>query len=403
MSADPQIEELREQKSRLYTKWREASAELSESRDVENRYALKQRVKILHDMYLSICEELRRIDPDKPKVKQRPRSQNGRGQQAVDVLMESGALWADLQGHTWSQFEGYTFGNVSTEPGVAASISMRLTNMVRQGLTNCTDRQKLCMMEFYANGKKMLDIAAEQGTTKSTISRIISRGRDNVQRYIAAKLLIPRCIDSEGYFDYMKFVNSCQLLTDRQREILFMMLAHDTSYADIGRYIQRHRSVITRTSNRVESRLYNVGVDVDVNLSAIKIRRRDWRRFSEKQLAEQLGLSPRFYYSTVLRGTMIQGIPILHYAVLQDYHRCGDARQTAKRMGCSFRWVQQLAAKYQDANISYTEILNQYNPQRPEKVPIPQNPYGAFGSGGRIVDRVNLETQKLIQSGEYEF
>lgn len=389
---DEALREARERKTLLYARRREALAAAREVRDPAERRRQQQRAKVLGEMYQEACEEVRRLDPSAPQRKP-PAKRQGTGGAALDVLLQSGALWADLDGYTWSQFAGHTWGGRKVETGRAAQA---LGRMVREGLERCTPRQQEILTAYYASDDTLEEIGRRLAVGKSSVSRCIRRGLGHVSQYVTAKLLLPRCIDRDGHFDYLTFVNSAQLLTERQREMLFLALSRDTSYRDIARYVDRTPSGVWRSVARMEQRLQGIGVDLDVGLSAVKVRRQDWEHITEKDLAQRLGLSPRFYFGIVRRGETVGGIPLLRYVALRRAEQLGDPGAAAVELGCSGQWVRKLLRLYQGVELPDVPVED-YRPVKPRRVKLPADPYAAMG-GDAIIDRIDAETYRKLRA-----
>lgn len=389
-----ELDEARARKSALWGRYKEARAAAAETRDPAERRRQQDRARILNAMYQEACADVRRLDPSAKQSREKWREENGSGGAALDALMRSGALWADLQGESWSRLSGYAWGGERASTGRA---TQALSRMVREGVERCTPRQKEVLLAYYTTEDTAVEIGARLGVDKSVISRTITRGLQRVSRHITAKLLIQRCVDRDGFFDYLTFVNSAQVLTERQREMMFLALAGDTSYTDMARYVQRHRSCVWRVVERVERNLNGLAVELDAGRSSVKIRRRDWEGLTEKELAQRLGLSARFYYGTVCRGRTAAGLPLLEYAALRRTRETGDPGLTAAELGCSVAWVKKTARKYQGLVLPDV-ALEPYHPVRPKRVRLPENPYAAFGEGGAIIDRIDGETYRALQA-----
>ena len=389
-----ELKEAREHKALLYSRYSEARAAASEARDPAERTRQKHRVGVLWTMYLEACEEVRRLDPEAVRAKPRKREDTSHSGAALEMLLQSGVLWADLEGYTWSRLAGYTWGGKAVNTGRAAQ---KLAGMVRDGLARCTPRQQEVMKAYYTSEDYESELADRLGVNKSSISRTITRGLQTVSRYVTAKLLIHRCVDKDGYFDYLTFVNSAHVLTERQRELMFLALSGDTSYRDMARYVGRNPSSVWRSVARMEDRLRGLGVELDVGLSTVKVRRQDWESVTEKELAQRLGLSPRFYFGVARWGERAGDIPLLHYVVLRRLEREPDPGAVAAEIGCSVDFVKQLRRKYRRVELPDVTVED-YRPVKLRRVKLPENPYAVFGEGGAIIDRIDAATYRAIQA-----
>lgn len=389
-----ELEAARDRKAQLYSRYRQAKAAASETRDPAERARQKHRAKVLWDMYREAQDEVRRLDPEAIRTKPKKSGETGHSGAALEVLLQSGALWADLEGYTWSQLAGYTWGGEKVNTGRAAQ---KLAQMVRDGLTRCTPRQQEVMKAYYTSEDYETEIGERLGVNKSVISRTIKRGLEHVSRYVTAKLLIQRCVDKDGYFDYLTFAASAQVLTERQREIMYMALAGDTSYRDMGSYLGRNQSSVWRTVDRMEDRLRGLGVDLNVDLSSVKVRRQDWESITQKELAQRLGLSARFWFGVARWGEKVGDIPLLHYVVLWRLEREPDPGAVAAELGCSKDFVKMLRRKYKGVELPDAPVED-YRPAKIHRVKLPDNPYAVFGEGGAIIDRIDAATYRAIQA-----
>lgn len=384
----------RERKTVLYSRYRQAKVAASETRDPAERRKQQHRVKMLWDMYQEACEEVRRLDPEAVRAKPKKSGEAGQSGAALEVLLQSGALWSDLEGCTWNQLAGYTWDGEKANTGRAART---LTRMVREGLARCTSKQQEYLLAYYTSEDYMRELGERFGVDKSAICRGVHRGLRHISRYVTAKLLIQRCVDKDGYFDYLTFINSCQILTDRQREMVFLLLSLDTSYGDMARYLRRNRSTVWRTADRVETRLRGIGVELDIDLSAVKVRRQDWESITEKELAQRLGLSARFWFGIARLGERVGDIPLLHYVILRRLEQEPDPGAVAVEMDCSQAFVKKLARMYRGVELPDASVED-YRPSKVKRVKLPENPYAAFGEGGKIIDCIDAATYRALQA-----
>ena len=51
-------------------------------------------------------------------------------------------------------------------------------------LNELTERQRICIVDYYLNGKKEKEIAKELGLHPSTVSRTLERARERLRRYL---------------------------------------------------------------------------------------------------------------------------------------------------------------------------------------------------------------------------
>lgn len=379
-----ELEQARGEKDGLYRRWQQAKQDALDAADPSERRRQQERARLLREMYQEACQRLRRLEGER-----RASAKNQSPQ--LDVNVNCGAVWADLEGTTWKQLDGRRWDEL---PGGGSGRQVKwVQELVRDAMRTCTPRQLVCLSAYYGEGLTLEEIGARLGVDFSTVGRTLKRGREHIERYITAKLLLGRCIDRQGRFDYMKFLNSAQVLTERQKEMVFLILAQDTSYQDIARYVQRSVSAVESAARRAGERLGALSVTVDADISAVTVERRDWAGRSEKQLAEDLGLTAAFYYRIVRRGETVDGVPLLYCAILNRLSAGEGVKETAAGLGCSAALVKQVRRKYDGRAVP--EFREDYRPRKPERVKAPENPFAAVGDA--VIDRIDAATYQALR------
>ncbi|MGM9608239.1 MAG: sigma factor-like helix-turn-helix DNA-binding protein [Oscillospiraceae bacterium] len=388
-----ELEQARTRKAELYQRCKQANAAFLDAADAAERVRQRERARILKEMYREACAEVRRLDPERTQTAP-PRGKKGKKPPTqMDSVLACGAIWADLEGTTWRELDGKSWSDL---PGAATGRQMkRIQELVRTAMAMCTPLQSKYLHAYYVEERTLEEIGERFGVDISTVSRTLKRGRRRIEQYVRAKLLLGRCVDDRGCFDYMKFLNSAGILTERQKEMVYLILARDTSYRDIAGYIGRTPSTVERTAERVEDKLGGLAVTVDAGWSAVRVERKDWTTRSEKKLAEDLGLSPAFYYRVVRRGERSGGVPLLYCAILNRLAAGHGVEQTAKALGCSAPLVKRVRRAYRDAPLP--AFREDYRPQTPPKAKLPDNPFVLLGGGDAIIDRIDAATYQALQ------
>lgn len=378
------IEQARQEKRELYSRWKQAGQAALDAREGAERRRQQEQARLLREMYQESCQRLRRLEgtADAPKKKRSAQ---------VDVNVNCGAVWADLEGVTWRKLEGRAWSEL---PVSGSGRQMRqIGQLVRAAAGLCSPAQLECLNAYYGEGLTLEEIGQRRGVDESTVSRTLKRARERVERYVTAKLLLGRCVDGKGRFDYMRFLNSTAILTERQKEMVYLILAKDTSYRDLAYWMGRTPSTVQRTAGRAEEKLGALAVEVDAGRSAVTVERRDWAGRSEKQLAQELGLSPAFYYRVVRRGECADGVPLLHCAVLNRLAAGESPAGTAAGLGCSVELVKRVRRRYGARTVS--GFREDYRPEVPRRVRLPENPFAAAGDA--VIDRIDAATYQALQ------
>ena len=399
--AEPTQQELQdaiEYRNKIFQRRKEVLESIPLIEDESERIRQELRAKALYGIYKDAAEEVKRLKlyfSDKKRVDlyKQHKSSN------MDIAMMMGNVWADLSGVTWNQLSNYTWGREKIEDDSEKDpIADYIKSIIKQGITKCTDRQRFYMTQYYGVGKTLQEIGEENNVNKSTVQRCIVRGLKHISNYVTAKLLIQKCIDKNGYFDYMLFVNSCDILTDRQKEILYLILCTDSKQVRIAEFVDRNRAVINHTINRIVERLNGLAVEMNLNYSSIKIHKEDLRQINEKHLAEDLGLYPAFYYGICKRNKKINSeIPMLHYVIWREIVEKPSARnlEIAKYIGCSECLVDTVRKRYKGRKFPVVPIAR-YNRREPKRMRLPDNPYLILNKDF-LIDSIDKETMDRIE------
>jgi predicted DNA-binding protein YlxM (UPF0122 family) len=386
-----ELDQARERKAALYQRYKQARAALLDAADAGERARQRERVRMLKEMYQEACQEVTRLDPERAAGKE-PAGRHGKKPVSqVDTALACGALWSDLEGTAWSAVEGARWDAL---PATGRQ-SRQVQQLVSAGMALCTPLQAQCLHDYYVEELTQEEIGQRRGVARCTVSRVLKRGRERVETYVTAKLLLGRCVDGRGLFDYQLFLNSAKVLTERQKELVYLVLARDTSYRDIAGYLDRATCTVSHGVERLEEKLRVFSVDLDPRLSAVGVKRVDWAARREKELAEDLGLTPAFYYGVVCRGKTQDELPLLYCAILDRLDAGESIPQAARSLGCSDTLVRRVRRDHGDR--PRAPLREDYRPKRQRRARPPENPFAALGGGDAILDRIDADTYRRLQ------
>lgn len=338
-----EIEQAKHRKDVFRQRIREAKRCAAATVEPAERRRQRERVRILTDMYRDACDELARLEGRTRAGKRR--------EVALSTVFNKKAVWSDLAGMSWSGSDHVLWGDIlaARQPGAATGRQYQLlVQLLNDAMFACTERQRQLIHAYYVQNRTMPDLAAELSVDKSVISRTIKRGLSRVGHQVLARLTIAPCINDSGKFDYLKFVRSTALLTERQTELLYLALTRDASYTMMSAYIGRNVSTVSRTLDRMEARLSAVRVDLLPEMDVSGVKFRDWAGLDEITLAKRLGLQRKFFYSCLHRGETCSGLPLLHYHALCRLRSGWTARETARELGTGEAWCRNMARRYQN-------------------------------------------------------
>lgn len=353
-------EEALKSKETLYSKIKELSEQISDCKDSSKRYELEHRRKVLRDMYRDACYQLEYLRPvNEKKYKQNTTVMSA---QSVtwDFFERSQTTWADIEGVTWT---GLTNLDIPDD----CNDKTFLTKALHSAMNGLTNAQRECIL-LYESGLSQDEIAQKRGTHRSTVSRNIRNGMRNLERYIIASLQARTCATEDG-FDFLRFAETTEILTERMREYLYLLLTKNIYKIEIAKYLGVGRGSLYVSEKRIENNLSNVepGIEPPSNGSNI-IEKSDWINLPEKEIAERLALTPAAYYKWVCRNELVGGIPRIAYEVLRLNHL--TAKEAGKEIGLSAETISRYRKLYAHIDISKIPEPERYYPRKKEKVDI---------------------------------
>lgn len=336
-------------RDRLRERLKEVSRVIRETTDPQERLRQMERRRILRGMYQDACDNIERL---------RPSGEKRRGQQrqtvsadiTFDFFERTKTVWADLEGCTWSQL-----GKLA-ESGSANQAS-RLLLALRGAASALTERQRESVMAYYREGLTTEEIARRQGVNRATVSRSIRRGLKRMERHILASLYADSCLTEEG-FDFFRFASGTEILTERQRELLYLLLTEGVTLSYIARWLAVNKSSVSRGSQRIEANLSAVAPGLAARPSARRVHRQEWREKTERELAVALELSPATYYRIICRGEQVGGLPRLDYEILRL--RGLPAGEAGRLLGLSPATVRKYWRRYGDLSVDALEPPEPY-------------------------------------------
>lgn len=384
------LEEALERKEKLYARLKEVRALLGTMTDADERRRQTERARILRDMYNEALETCERLRPTEAKRHRTPPkktvSADGVG---FDFFERCGTAWADIQGYTWTEL-----GQAAQE--ASGRQAAYLTRALTAAMASLTERQREILLLRYREGLSLSEIGRRLGVHKSSVCRCARQGLQRLETCILASLQARECAEAEG-FDFLRFAEATDVLTERQREYLYLLLTDGVTLGEIARYLKTETSTISRGSRRIAERLAAVGEGLAERPSASRPRREDWAGRPEGEIAAALGLSPAVYYRLVCRGQTVGGLPRLAYEVL----RLGDlpAAETARRLGLSEGTVRAYRRRYRGVDVSALPAPEPYRPApRPDRRADLRGLLSRTAGGSTIGDSIDAETYQMMMA-----
>ena len=209
------------------------------------------------------------------------------GAVGFDFFERCGTVWADIQGTTWSEL-----GRQAQE--ATARQADFLVQALRRSMAALTPLQLEVIMARYRDGLSLAEIARRRDCQRSTVCRVAKQALKKLERGVLAALQARECAEAEG-FDFLRFAEATDVLTERQREYLYYLLSDGVTMAEIGAYLGVDRSSVKRGGDQIAGRLSAVAPALPATPAARRPRREDWEGRSEGGVAAALGMAPAAY------------------------------------------------------------------------------------------------------------
>ena len=257
-----------------------------------------------------------------------------------DFFERCGTVWADIQEATARQADF-------------------LVQALRRSMAALTPLQLEVIMARYRDGLSLAEIARRRDCQRSTVCRVAKQALKKLERGVLAALQARECAEAEG-FDFLRFAEATDVLTERQREYLYYLLSDGVTMAEIGAYLGVDRSSVKRGGDQIAGRLSAVAPALPAAPAARRPRREDWEGRSEGEVAAALGIAPAAYYRLACRDQPVGDLPRLAYEVL----RLGDLTisQCARQLGMSESSVRAYRRRYRGVDVSALPEPELYTP-----------------------------------------
>lgn len=326
------LEECLAQAERLRARTKEYQAALAEETDPQRRAALRVKLTALRAARQDVRVQIDHLDP--PEARRARKAQRKRldvGALSFDWFERGGTVWSDLEGHTWSQVEA----GDAVELGTSME---QLQSWLAEGAQRLTDRQRLYIDAYYNRGLSMALIAQEHGVNKSTVSRVIKNGMARMQAWVASKRLIASCADGKGGFDWARYLAQVPVLTDRQRQLMLLVLSRlPRTQEDLAERLELASSSVSRTLAKAGRTILQLDIRGGPPVSMPEIR--DWEQADKFSLALQTGMPLYFYYRYCFRGQKVGGVSRYAYELSRRREAGVPAEEAARELGLKTKTV----------------------------------------------------------------
>lgn len=359
---------------------------IQDTTDPQERIRQTERLRILQGMYRDTLDNLERLRPPQEKHRKERHRKISLDAFSWDFLERTKTTFADLEGTTWQAAEA---------GGLTAKQAAALQKVLQRAVEKLSDRQRAYFFA-HADGQTLAKIAETYGVNVSTVSRTVARAEKILYHTICAHAFVGECISPDGV-DLLRLATRANLLTLRQREMLYFLLTDGVSIREISEIVHRNRSTVCRSNAAVLRGFAGVCLDMAEAVPR-KIARSDWPGGSEAEIAAMLGLPKGVYYRFVCRDERVGPYTRYEYEILA--RRGMTVREAAADLGISQGTVKRYWQRYPDADLSRLHKPVPYSPSAPryvEGTPSIRKALATLSSNGNTIgDAVSAETYRKM-------
>ena len=326
------------QLEKLRNRISEYNKELKTCTDSKRKSELKLKINSLRGSINDLKEQIRHFDPESSlNVSRGSNTVTSSDKFGFNFFERTTVTWSDIEGHTWNQLEAGDFVEVSRgeydDTMAAISDDAKLLQAwMTESAAMLTDKQRVYMDMYYNDGLSLAMIADQFGVDSSTVSRTIRRGLANMQKWVDSKRLAQSC-DVRGLkFDWVTFLHEVPMLTDRQREVMLIILSRaPKSRDDLAIKLDIRNTTVTRTVQYAIHKLKKLNVfgrEPSRNFNII-----NWNDSDKYSLCLETGMPISFYYKFCFRDQRFNGITRYMYEIFRRYEAGYTYQEIADELG----------------------------------------------------------------------
>ena len=343
-----QLEEFRAQMDKLKARREEYKGRLRSASSASERDALRQKLRTYGTMIRELQEQIDHLDPPKErKVRARENRRLDIGAMSFDFFERSGAVWSDLEGCTWEQAE-------AGDPVELGASMAQLQQWMAEGSERLTERQRVYLDAYYNQGLSLEYIAREYGVNKSTVSRVIKNGLSRMQAWVESKRLIQECADGHGGFDWTKYLSQVPALTDRQRQLMLLVLSKwPKTREELAEKLELDQSTVVRTLQLAGRTVQKLGAKGEATTQP---EIRNWAGADKFSLCLQTNMPLYFYYRYCFRGQQVGGVSRYNYELSRRLEAGVGVEEAARELGLKPKTVRSAYGKLKRLGIRVGQL-----------------------------------------------
>lgn len=321
------IEESKRDIEKIRSKIHEAQAELKINPDPQRKITLNEKIRVYRAMIRDIQFQINHYAPPaKQKKKKVP------------------IAWEHIDGFDFDFFERCMECSVGINGDIEIDEQEAepIQDWLKDGMRILTEKQLLYLLEYFNNGYSMEYIAAKYHVRPSTISRVIRNGIDRLLKWVNAKRSIEK-YNKGKLFDWVEYIKENQLLSERQKEIILLIMADNPkSRYQIASKLGIHSTTISNSFRRTVSTLSCLNIPKK-NPSRVPSLN-NWKALSLDAIAKEFELSLAFQYRYNYGNQSINGLTKYQYELWKRFQDNRSVSEISEELGISKKAVQ--SARY---------------------------------------------------------
>ena len=318
-----QLEEFREQLLKLQERQKEYKARLEMASSAE-RPVLREKLRVTGQVIRDLREQINHLDPPEQRAaRKREARRFNVGMLDYDFFERNDAVWSDLEGKTWEQVQA----GEGVLPGTPTDL---LQAWLAEGAARMTERQRQFVSAYYNDGLSYELIAEQYGVDRSTVSRVIHRGMQRLREWVQAKRMVQDLSTEQG-FDWVSYLKKVPILSDRQRQLLLLLLSKQPhSQDDLAAKLELDKSTVSKGLSKAKATIRALGA-AGSPISRPVVQ--NWETADKYALCIETGMPLYFYYRYCFRDERICGLTRYKYEVARRRQAGMTVEQIAGELG----------------------------------------------------------------------
>lgn len=199
--------------------------------------------------------------------------------------------------------------------------------------------------------------------TRGTWTKAQYIAKKNLEKNIVAYLILNHLINSnEVTLDLFLWAQSCDIFSERQKEMIYLLLTKDVTMERIGEFLEINKSSVSKSHERISRKISGVGKELIGKKRLKYVDKAAWIDGTEKDLAASIGMAPCAYHYFVNRdkGRYVEGVYFngLRVEILKRIKDGQSNKQIRDELKCSDRIIYKVRNMAKNIDLSNIDFDN---------------------------------------------